>query len=101
MGLLAALTIRSVLSGSDPNDKKKRGPLGIFLHLFNQGVELVTNFYAGILRRIVTLRTLTMLVIAAFTFGIYAVNNIIPPALFRWRIKESSMALFKRRLAQH
>ncbi len=78
VGLLAALTIRSVLSGSDPNEKKKRGPLGIFLHLFNQGVELVTNFYAGILRRIVTLRTLTMLVIAAFTFGIYAVNNIIP-----------------------
>ena len=67
-----------MLTGGDPNMKKQTGLLGIFLRMFNQAVEIVTNIYAGILRRIVTSRTLTVLVIVGFTVGIYLVNNVLP-----------------------
>jgi multidrug efflux pump subunit AcrB len=78
IGLLLAMTLRSLLSVADANQKKKRGPLSLFLHWFNLGVEIVTNFYASILRYIVTLRLVTMLVIMGFGAGIYLVNNVLP-----------------------
>jgi HAE1 family hydrophobic/amphiphilic exporter-1 len=52
-----------------------RGPLAIFLHLFDRGVEKVTGGYAAVLRRIVTRRALTMLVIMGFGYGIFVVNT--------------------------
>ena len=52
-----------------------RGPLALFLHLFDRGVERVTGGYASILRRIVTRRGLTMLVIMGFCYGIFVVNT--------------------------
>ena len=52
-----------------------RGPLALFLHLFDRGVEKVTGGYAVVLRRIVTRRALTMFVITAFGCGIYLVNT--------------------------
>jgi hydrophobic/amphiphilic exporter-1 (mainly G- bacteria), HAE1 family len=52
-----------------------RGPLAMFLHLFDRGVEKVTGGYAAVLRRIVTRRALTMLVIMGFGTGIYLVNT--------------------------
>ena len=52
-----------------------RGPLATVLHLFDRGVEKVTGGYAGILRRIVTRRALTMIVIMGFSTGIYIVNT--------------------------
>ena len=55
-----------------------RGPLAMLLHLFDRGVEKVTGGYAAFLRRIVTRRALTMLVIAGFGFGIYLVNTQLP-----------------------
>ncbi len=57
---------------------KETGPLSLFLHWFNLGVEIVTNFYASILRYIVTLRLVTILVIMGFGAGIYLVNNVLP-----------------------
>jgi len=51
-----------------------RGPLALFLHLFDRGVEKVTGGYAGILRRIVTRRGMTMLIITGFAYGIFVVN---------------------------
>lgn len=77
VSLLAILTFRASFSGSDGSEKK-RGPLGIFLHLFDWGVEKVTSGYAAILGRIITLRLLTMLVIGAFAYGILAVNEVLP-----------------------
>jgi len=57
------------------------GPLGFLLNLvplvqrpFSAAVDKVTSGYAGMLRGIVTRRVLTVLVIAAFVVGIYAVN---------------------------
>ena len=48
------------------------------LHLFDRGVEKVTGGYAAVLRRIVTRRVLTMLVIMGFGAGIYLVNTQLP-----------------------
>ncbi|MFO0900772.1 MAG: efflux RND transporter permease subunit [Pirellulales bacterium] len=79
---VVALTLTPVLCAMilkpHTGQKKKRGPLAYSLHLFDRGVEKVTGGYAGLLRRIVTLRLLTMLVIGAFGFGIVAVNTVLP-----------------------
>ena len=78
MAGLFALTFRSVFSGSEPGEEKKRGPIGIFLYYFNQGVEKVTGGYAAILGKILTLRVVTMLVIGLFCYGIFMVNTVLP-----------------------
>jgi hydrophobic/amphiphilic exporter-1 (mainly G- bacteria), HAE1 family len=54
------------------------GPLGIFLRLFDRGVERVTGGYAAVLRRIVTRRALTSFVIMGFAVAIYLVNTQLP-----------------------
>ncbi len=45
---------------------------------FERAVEKITNGYAGILRRIVTQRMLSLAVVGAFTAGIYVVNLKLP-----------------------
>src|SRR5262249_6237411 len=61
------------------------GPAGFLLILlpflrrpFDRAVEKVTGGYAGILRRIVTRRTLSLAVVGAFAAGIYFVNLRLP-----------------------
>jgi HAE1 family hydrophobic/amphiphilic exporter-1 len=61
------------------------GPIGfLFLLLpflqrpFDRAVEKVTGGYAGILRWIVTRRTLSLAVVGCFAAGIYAVNMQLP-----------------------
>ncbi len=76
--VLFMLTFRSILSGSTPNEAKIRGPLGMFLHAFNRGVEIVTGGYAGILRMLVPRRVMTMVLIGGFTYGIFLVNGLLP-----------------------
>ncbi len=58
------------------------GPVGFLFILlpfvrgpFDRAVEMVTGGYAAILRRIVTRRTLTMLVVGGFAAGIVVVNT--------------------------
>ncbi len=87
---VVALTLTPVLCAMilkplrDP--KEKRGLLsrivysfGIFLRLFDRGVEKVTWGYAGVLRRLVPRRLLTLILIAGFSTGIYVVNIGLPP----------------------
>ncbi len=87
---VVALTLTPVLCAMilkplrDP--KEKRGfvgrilySFGIFLRLFDRGVEKVTGGYAAVLRRLVPRRLLTLLVIAGFSTGIYLVNIGLPP----------------------
>ena len=45
---------------------------------FDRAVEWVTETYAGILRRIVTRRTVTMAIVGGFAVGILAVNKKLP-----------------------
>ncbi|EAQ81647.1 efflux RND transporter permease subunit [Blastopirellula marina] len=78
IAVLAIFTFRSMFSGSEPGEAKKRGPLGIFLHYFDRGVEMVTGGYVGIVSLIVTRRLVTMIVIGAFSYGILVVNQVLP-----------------------
>lgn len=78
VGLLAILTFRSILSGSEPGERKVLGPLGVFLYVFERAVEKVTGGFVGIVNRIVSRRVLTMLVIGFFGYGILEVNKVLP-----------------------
>ena len=78
---VVALTLTPVLCAmilKPHTGVKKRGPLGMFLHLFDRMVEKVTGGYAAFLRPIVTQRFLTLMIIAGFGVGIYLVNTKLP-----------------------
>lgn len=77
VALLSILSFRAMFSGSDGSEKK-RGPLGMFLRVFDRGVENVTGIYAGLLRRIIGLRFFTMTVIGVFVYGIFVVSRVLP-----------------------
>ena len=78
MAVFIMLNIRAALSGSEPGEEKKRGPLGMFLRYFDQLVQKVTGAYAGIVRRLVPRRFLTVAIVAGFCYGIFFVNGILP-----------------------
>lgn len=80
---LVALTLTPVLCAMilkphNPHAKKIRGPLSLFLHLFDRAVEKITGGYAAVLSRIITLRLITMCIIGGFCFGIVTVLGILP-----------------------
>ncbi|WP_425618124.1 efflux RND transporter permease subunit [Anatilimnocola sp. NA78] len=78
VAVLFIFTFRSMLSGCEPGEAKVRGPLGIFLHYFNWGVDVVTNGFVAIVGAIITRRVVTMVVIAVFCVGILLVNQVLP-----------------------
>lgn len=78
MAVLFTFSYRAALSGSEPGEKKKRGPIGSFLHVFDRAVEGVTAGYTGLVGLVVTRRILTMAVIGAFGYGILMVNQVLP-----------------------
>ncbi len=78
MAVLFAFTFRAVFSGSEPNEKKKKGPIGIFLYYFDWGVDKVTNAFTWIVGLIITRRIFTMIVIGVFGYGILLVNEVLP-----------------------
>ncbi|MFM7977604.1 MAG: efflux RND transporter permease subunit, partial [Pirellula sp.] len=59
--VLGAFTFRATFSGSN-GSKRVRSPIGMFLKVFNLGIEKITLGYAGILRHIITRRLLTIAV---------------------------------------
>jgi HAE1 family hydrophobic/amphiphilic exporter-1 len=79
---VVALTLTPVLCAMilkpHRNHGKKRGTLTRLLHIFEYGVEKVTGGYVAILRRIVTRRAMSLLVVAGFCAGIYLVNTQLP-----------------------
>lgn len=75
--LITAASFRATFSGSD-GGKKARSPIGMLLHLFDQGVEKVTGGYAGLLKHIITRRLLTVVVVGVFGYGILIVNQVLP-----------------------
>ncbi|MEZ6089150.1 MAG: efflux RND transporter permease subunit [Pirellulaceae bacterium] len=77
IALLSAFAFRSAFSGYD-GTAKKGNPIGMFLHVFDRGVEKVTGVYAGLLRRIISRRILTVAVIGVFGYGIMIVNDVLP-----------------------
>ncbi len=77
VAVLAALTFRGVFSGSE-GSRKVRGPIGMFLHVFDRGVEKLTIGYAAILGGIITRRILTLVIVGVFGYGILVVNKVLP-----------------------
>ena len=78
MAVLFIFTFRSALSGSEPGQVKKRGPIGVFVYWFDKAVVKVTAAYVWIVSLIVTRRLLTLGVIGAFCYGIFLVNQVLP-----------------------
>jgi len=77
VAVLSAFSFRATFSGFE-DSPKQRSPIGIFLHVFDRGVEKVTGGYAGVLRHIITRRVLTVAVIGVFGYGILVVNKVLP-----------------------
>lgn len=78
MSILFALTFRSILSGSEPGEKKVRGPIGMFLHIFDRAVEKVTGLFVILVRNIVARRVITIAIVGGFGYGILLVNKVLP-----------------------
>ncbi|MCA9620950.1 MAG: efflux RND transporter permease subunit, partial [Myxococcales bacterium] len=74
---LATMSFRASFSGTD-GEVKKRGPVGIFVKWFDRGIERVTGIYAAIIRRIISRRLLTVLIIGGAVLGIVTVNEVLP-----------------------
>lgn len=80
---VVALTLTPVLCAMilkphNPNVKKRRGPLGWSLYLFDRFIEKLTGGYAYLLKGIITQRLITILVIGGFSVGIFFVNKFLP-----------------------
>ncbi|HMV65825.1 MAG TPA: efflux RND transporter permease subunit [Myxococcota bacterium] len=79
---VVALTLTPVLSaiilkphGHGPG---MRGPIRVFLDLFERVFARVTDAYVAVLRRVVDKRLLTIGLVVASVFGIGAINEILP-----------------------
>ncbi|MBI1348003.1 multidrug transporter [bacterium] len=78
LALLFTFSFRAMLSGSEPGEKKKRGPIAVFLKIFDRFIEMVTAAFVGIVRLIVAQRLLTIGVVVVFGYGIFLVNRVLP-----------------------
>jgi hydrophobic/amphiphilic exporter-1 (mainly G- bacteria), HAE1 family len=79
---MVALTLTPVLCAMilkrHDGKPKRRTPVGMFIDLFNRVFEKVTGKYVGLLNLIVNRRLITFGMLAAFGFGIFAVNKDLP-----------------------
>ncbi|ODT65240.1 MAG: multidrug transporter AcrB [Nitrosomonadales bacterium SCN 54-20] len=57
---------------------KRRNPINLFIDGFNSVFEKVTGRYIKLLNVTVTRRLVTLLVLAGFGFGIFAVDKVLP-----------------------
>ncbi len=57
---------------------KRKTPISYFIDLFNRWFERLTGRYTNLLTKIVTLRSVTILVLAAFAFGTFFINKTLP-----------------------
>lgn len=79
---IVALTLTPVLCAMILKDThgqpKRKTPISVFLDGFNWIFEKVTGRYTNFLEKVVTLRTVTFLVLALFSAGIFYVDKILP-----------------------
>lgn len=79
---IVALTLTPVLCAmllkAHHGKPKRRTPIGMFLDLFNNVFEKIAGKYVGLLRAIVTRRTVTFLMLIGFAVGIFLVNAQLP-----------------------
>ena len=77
VALIGVLTFAANFSGSK-GGKVYKGPIGMFLHIFDRAVEKVTSIFAAIVSKIIVLRVMTLVVIGLFIWGITFVNSTLP-----------------------
>jgi hydrophobic/amphiphilic exporter-1 (mainly G- bacteria), HAE1 family len=79
---VVALTLTPVLCAMILKDThgqpKRKTPISVFLDGFNWVFEKVTGRYTNFLEKVVTLRTVTFIVLALFSAGIFYVDKILP-----------------------
>lgn len=79
---IVALTLTPVLCAmilkNTHGQPKRKTPIALFLAGFNWVFEKITGRYTQFLSKVVTLRSVTFLVLAAFSFGIFTVNKTLP-----------------------
>ena len=82
LSAVIALTLTPVLCAillkNNHGKPKKKSPIKWFLDKFNKGFDKLTGGYVKILKVIVTRRLVTILVLAAFGFGIFFENQSLP-----------------------
>lgn len=57
---------------------KRKTPISYLIDIFNRWFERLTGRYTNFLSKIVTLRSVTMLAMVAFSFGTFFVNKTLP-----------------------
>ena len=79
---VVALTLTPVLCAMILKDThgqpKRKTPISVFLDGFNWVFEKVTGRYTNFLEKVVTLRTVTFVVLALFSAGIFYVDKVLP-----------------------
>jgi HAE1 family hydrophobic/amphiphilic exporter-1 len=79
---IIALTLTPVLCAmilkNTHGQPRSRNPINLFLDMFNKVFDKITDYYTVFLGKLVTQRTLTFIVIGAFSFGIVSIVKIIP-----------------------
>ncbi|MEZ4773264.1 MAG: efflux RND transporter permease subunit [Bacteroidia bacterium] len=79
---VVALTLTPVLCAmilkNNHGKEKKRNPLTRLLDAFNRWFERVTGRYTNLLRKIVSRRALTFLILIGFCVGIFFENRVLP-----------------------
>lgn len=79
---VVALTLTPVLCAmilkNTHGQPKRKTPISLFLDGFNWVFEKVTGRYTNFLEKVVTLRTVTFLVLALFSAGIFYVDKTLP-----------------------
>ncbi|MES2547540.1 MAG: efflux RND transporter permease subunit, partial [Pseudomonadota bacterium] len=79
---VVALSLTPVLCAmllkNNHGQPKRKTPISFFIDMFNRWFERLTGRYTNLLTKIVTLRTVTILVLAAFAFGTFFINKTLP-----------------------
>lgn len=76
-----ALTLTPVLCAmilKNTHGRKARTPLGMALDAFNRVFERGTGVYTNFLRKIANRRLVTLVMLLAFSFGVFHLNRIVP-----------------------
>src|SRR5687768_399853 len=79
---IVALSLTPVLCAmilkNTHGQRKRKNPISLFINGFNSVFEKVTGRYIKLLNVTVTRRIVTLLVLAGFGFGIFAVDKVLP-----------------------
>lgn len=79
---VVALSLTPVLCAmllkSNHGQTKKTTPISFFIDMFNRWFERLTGRYTYLLRKIVTFRVVTIVVLGAFVVGTFFINKTLP-----------------------